>query len=65
MNIEPFGYFRALPLGWEDCGEDDEGAVPLYDHKTVDDLCAIIKKREEDCEYWHAQYSRAIVYGQD
>ena len=27
---EPFGYFRALPFGWEQCGEHDEGAVALY-----------------------------------
>ena len=29
---EPFGYFRALPFGWEQCGEHDDGAVALYDH---------------------------------
>ena len=29
---EPFGYFRALPMGWEDCAETDEGAIPLYEH---------------------------------
>lgn len=28
---EPFGYFRALPFGWEQCGEHDDGAVALYD----------------------------------
>ena len=28
---EPFGYFRALPVGWEDCAETDEGAIPLYE----------------------------------
>lgn len=38
MNIEPFGYFRALPFGWEDCGDKDEEAMPLYDQKTVDGL---------------------------
>lgn len=27
---EPFGYFRALPFGWEQCAEGDEGAVALY-----------------------------------
>ena len=27
---EPFGYFRALPFGWEQCGEHDDGAVALY-----------------------------------
>ena len=29
---EPFGYFTALPFGWTDCGEDDEGAIALYEH---------------------------------
>lgn len=27
---EPFGHFRALPFGWEQCGEHDDGAVALY-----------------------------------
>lgn len=27
---EPFGYFRATACGWEDCAEDDEGAIALY-----------------------------------
>lgn len=29
---EPFGYFRALPFGWEACSETDEGAIALYEH---------------------------------
>ena len=29
---EVFGYFRALPFGWEQCSETDEGAVALYTH---------------------------------
>ena len=45
MNIEPFGYFRALPFGWDSCGENDEGAMPLYDQKTVDDLLAEIERQ--------------------
>jgi hypothetical protein len=28
---EPFGYFRSEPFGWTDCGEDDEGAIALYE----------------------------------
>jgi hypothetical protein len=28
---EPYGYFRSQPFGWEDCGEHDEGAKPLYE----------------------------------
>lgn len=27
---EPFGYFKAEPLGWTDCAETDDGAVALY-----------------------------------
>lgn len=44
MNIEPFGYFRALPFEWDSCRENDEGATPLYYQKTVDDLLAEIEK---------------------
>ena len=28
---EPFGYFRAEPFGWTDCGPDAEGAKALYE----------------------------------
>ena len=28
--IEPFGFFKATPFGWEDCAETDEGSVALY-----------------------------------
>ena len=28
---EPVGYFKAEPFGWTDCGEDDEGAMALYE----------------------------------
>ena len=34
-NPEPFGYFRALPFGWEDCAETDDGAIPLYEHPAI------------------------------
>lgn len=44
MSIEPFGYFRALPCGWEDCAETDEGAQPLYDQATVDALTAQLEQ---------------------
>ena len=33
---EPFGYFRALPFGWEQCAETDEGAIALYDRPQKD-----------------------------
>ena len=29
---EPFGYFRTTMDGWEDCGEHDEGAKPLFEN---------------------------------
>ena len=38
VTQEPFGYFRAEPFGWVDCGEKDEGAVALYDQETVNAL---------------------------
>ena len=31
VEQEPFGYFKAEPFGWPDCGPDDEGAVALYE----------------------------------
>ena len=31
-SAEPFGYFRALPFGWDACSETDEGAIALYEH---------------------------------
>ena len=37
-QIEPFGYFRALPFGWEDCSSKDDGAVALYEQSVVDSL---------------------------
>lgn len=34
---EPFGYFRCDPaLGWEDCSEDAEGAIALYEEPASD-----------------------------
>lgn len=41
---EPFGYFRQEPFGWTDCADTDEGAKPLYDQETVDEL---VMQREE------------------
>jgi hypothetical protein len=35
---EPFGYFKAEPFGWTDCGESDEKAIPLYEQAVVEDL---------------------------
>ena len=50
MNIEPFGYFRALPFGWEDCGEKEEGAIPLYEQQTVDELLKEIEGLNKEIE---------------
>lgn len=38
MSIEPFGYFRANPFGWEDCAETESDAVPLYERSSIDKL---------------------------
>ena len=35
--IEPFGFFKATPFGWEDCAETDEGSVALYEASTIED----------------------------
>ena len=32
---EPFGYFRAEPMGWTDCAADDEGAIALYERPAA------------------------------
>lgn len=32
---EPFGYFRAEPMGWTDCAATDEGAIALYERPQV------------------------------
>jgi len=34
-QAEPFGYFRALPFGWEGCSKDDDGAVALYERQQA------------------------------
>ena len=39
-DIDPFGYFKHTPFGWEDCGEYGDGATPLYDREAVDQLIA-------------------------
>lgn len=42
-TIEPFGYFKADPLGWTDCEIADAGAVALYDKSAID---ALISQRD-------------------
>ncbi|QBC44422.1 hypothetical protein [Iodobacter fluviatilis] len=34
-KTEPFGYFRCNSFGWEDCREDDEGAIALYERPPI------------------------------
>lgn len=63
MNIEPFGYFRALPFGWEDCGEDDEGAMPLYEQKTIDDLLSEIEELECHIDVLEDKYDYNLLFG--
>lgn len=46
-QIEPFGYFRALPFGWEDCSEKDEGAIALYEQSMIDSLLLEIASLKE------------------
>ena len=61
---EPFGYFRALPMGWEDCAETDEGAIPLYERPQPDRVA----KLEAEVKWLRSQVSieqdvaRAAVY---
>ena len=49
-KTEPFGYFRCDPaLGWEDCAEDAEGAIALYEATHVsdpDEMAAIARERD-------------------
>lgn len=63
---EPFGYFRVEPFGWVDCGENDEGAVALYDQETVNALQGrcdeLLKQRDELL----AELKRMVdVFGRD
>ena len=46
-QIEPFGYFRALPFGWEDCSEKDEGAIALYEQSVIGSLVLEIASLQE------------------
>lgn len=34
-KAEPFGYFRAEPMGWTDCAATDEGAIALYERPAA------------------------------
>lgn len=55
---EPFGHFHALPFGWAQCGEHDEGAVALYEHPptATDDRIAVLEiEHGVFFERWHAE----------
>ena len=49
-KAEPFGYFRAEPMGWTDCAATDEGASALYERPAapaapdVDSLAQCIRQ---------------------
>lgn len=47
-NPEPFGYFRAMPFGWEDCAATDEGARALYDEDAISAQAARIAELEAE-----------------
>ncbi len=44
-KADPFGYFRATPTGWEDCAEDAEGAVALYERPPAPQPVAVPAER--------------------
>ena len=54
-QIEPFGYFRALPFGWEDCSEKDEGAVALYEQSVIDSLLLEIASLQEELKIYKGE----------
>lgn len=47
-NPEPFGYFRAMPFGWEDCAATDEGSRALYDEGAINTQAARIAELEAE-----------------
>ena len=49
-NPEPFGYFRTLLDGWQDCAATDEGARPLYDEDAISTQAARIAELEAEVE---------------
>lgn len=49
-NPEPFGYFRAMPFGWEDCAATDDGAQALYDEGAIRTQAARIAELEAEVE---------------
>jgi hypothetical protein len=58
---EPFGYFRALPDGWEDCAVTDEGARALYDEDAIRTQAARIAELEAEIADLHTTMMAAAV----
>ena len=54
-QIEPFGYFRALPFGWKDCSDKDEGAVALYEQNVIDSLLLEIASLQEEIKIYKGE----------
>lgn len=58
---EPFGYFRALPFGWEDCAATDDGAQALYDEDAIHTQAARIAELETEIADLHTTMMAAAV----
>lgn len=62
---EPFGYFRAMPFGWEQCAETDEGAKALYEHPAPialeapkdNQIAALVNKVRDIARMFHGHQS--------
>lgn len=62
---EPFGYFRAMPFGWEQCAETDEGAKALYEHPAPialeapkdNQIAALVNKVRDIARMFHDHQS--------
>lgn len=56
--IEPFGFFKATPFGWEDCAETDEDSVALYE---ASDLEAARREEREACASLCDEWNTAMM----
>ncbi len=50
---QPFGYFRAVSLGWTDCAETDQGAIPLYEKPQPPDEWNARGLLAKSLKCWH------------
>lgn len=71
VEQEPFGYFKAEPFGWTDCGPDDEGAVALYerpqaqaDARDAEIQQAVLAERERICAAIKAEDDHCVTEGE-